>query len=194
MKFFVVSASLLSILPRLYALTINIPSGVTECEPSALSWSGGTAPYYLSIYPGGVSTGSTLESFGATNVTSYTWTCDITAGTSVTFAIKDSTGLIAYADAVAVQEGSSSSCASVTGSTETSTSGSSDSTTTATGSAATTSATTTRTGSTGTTSAAASGSNTSSSSSTTTGVSSGAIRNSVTYGVVGFCLLVSLLF
>ncbi|KAK0469865.1 uncharacterized protein EV420DRAFT_72437 [Desarmillaria tabescens] len=192
MKFFVVSASLLSILPGLYALTINTPSGVAECEPSALSWSDGTAPYYLSIYPGGVTTGSTLESFGATNDTSYTWTCDITAGTSVTFSIKDSTGSIAYTDAVTIQDGSSSSCASVTGSTETSTSGSSDSTTTATGTAATTSATTTRTG---TTSAAASGSSTSSSSSTTTSASSGAIRNSVTYGVAGFCgLLAALLF
>ncbi|PBK75578.1 hypothetical protein ARMSODRAFT_396043 [Armillaria solidipes] len=188
MKFFVVSASLLSILPGLYALTINTPSGVTECEPSALSWSDGTAPYYLTIYPGGVTTGSTLESFAATNDTSYTWTCDITAGTSLTFAIKDSTGSIAYTDAVTVQDGSSSSSA-------TSTAGSSGSTTTAAGTAATTSATTSKTGSTGTTSAAASGSNTSSSSSTTTSASSGAIRNSVTYGVAGFCgLLAALLF
>ncbi|KAK0485140.1 hypothetical protein IW261DRAFT_1560797 [Armillaria novae-zelandiae] len=195
MKFFVVSTSLLSILPGLYALTINTPSGVTECEPSALSWSDGTAPYYLTIYPGGVTTGSTLESFSATNDTSYTWTCDITSGTSLTFAIKDSTGSIAYTDAVTVQEGSSSSCASVTGSSATSTAGSSGSTTTAAGTAATTSATTSKTGSTAATSAAASGSSTASSSSTTTSASSGAIRNSITYGVAGLCgLLAALLF
>ncbi|KAK0500553.1 hypothetical protein EDD18DRAFT_1460258 [Armillaria luteobubalina] len=194
MKFFVASASLLSILPGLYALTINTPTGVTECEPSALSWSDGTAPYYLTIYPGGVTTGSTLESFDATNDTSYTWTCDITAGTSLTFAIKDSTGSIAYTDAVTVQDGSSSSCASVTGSSATSTAGSSGTTTTAAGTAATTSATT-KTGSTAAASAAASGSSTASSSSTTTSASSGAIRNSATYGLVGLCgLLTALLF
>ncbi|KAG7451130.1 uncharacterized protein BT62DRAFT_399823 [Guyanagaster necrorhizus] len=194
MKFFVLSASLLSILPGLYALTINTPSGVTECEPSALSWSDGTSPYYLSIYPGGETTG-VLESFAATNDTSYTWTCDIAADTSITFAIKDSTGSIAYTDAVTVESGSSTSCASVTGNTDTSTSGS-GSTTTATGTDATTTATTgTTTAGTTSSKATSSSSKTTTSSSTTTSASSGAIRNSVTYGVAGFCgLLAALLF
>ncbi|KAK0495433.1 hypothetical protein EDD18DRAFT_1463814 [Armillaria luteobubalina] len=194
MKFFVTSASLLSILPGLYALTINTPTGVTECEPSALSWSDGTAPYYLTIYPGvGRNYGSTLESF-ARLTTSYTWTCDITLVPHSPSPIKDSTGSIAYTDAVTVQDGSSSSCASVTGSSATSTAGSSGTTTTAAGNAATTSATT-KTGSTAAASAAASWLKHGFEQFHNHKCFSGAIRNNVTYGLVGLCgLLTALLF
>jgi hypothetical protein len=34
------------------ALTINTPASIVECQPVQLSWSNGTAPYYLAVLPG----------------------------------------------------------------------------------------------------------------------------------------------
>ncbi|CDZ97643.1 hypothetical protein [Phaffia rhodozyma] len=84
------------------ALTVNTPFGLTFCQPSLLSWTGGTAPYYLTINQGG-STSAVLETLlSASSATSYTWIVDIAAATSVTVAIKDSTGATNFAQAVTV--------------------------------------------------------------------------------------------
>ncbi|KAF8918104.1 hypothetical protein CPB85DRAFT_112750 [Mucidula mucida] len=108
---FAALASLI-LIPGLVALTINTPSGVTECQPQLLQWSGGTSPYYISVIPGGDVSASALKSFDATNATELTWTVDITSGTSITVRAKDSTGAIAYSGEVSVQEGSDTSCVS----------------------------------------------------------------------------------
>ncbi|KAE9407689.1 hypothetical protein BT96DRAFT_971098 [Gymnopus androsaceus JB14] len=110
MKFFAVSVVAASVLPSILALTVNTPSGLITCEPTLLAWSGGTAPYYLSIIPGGETSGSALKSFDSTNSTSYTWTVDIAADTKITVELKDSTGTIAYSDEVDITAGSSTSC------------------------------------------------------------------------------------
>ncbi|KAF9046950.1 hypothetical protein BDZ89DRAFT_942172 [Hymenopellis radicata] len=111
MKFFAISTAL-CLLPGLHALTINTPSGVTECEPQLLEWSNGTAPYYIAILPGSTTDEDPLKSFDTTSATSLTWTVDIISGTSITLRAKDSTGTIAYSDAVTIQSGSDSSCVS----------------------------------------------------------------------------------
>ncbi|PAV16636.1 hypothetical protein PNOK_0825600 [Pyrrhoderma noxium] len=167
MKSFALLSVLTTLATTAYGLTINTPSSIVQCEPSLLSWSDGTAPYYLSILPGGETTATALESFSSTSDTSYTWTVDIASGTSITLSIKDSTGTVAYSDTITIQSSSDSSCLSSSsasgtssGSTSTGTSG-----TTATG-----------TSSTGTATGSSTGTSTSSSSSSSS--SSGAIRGS----------------
>ncbi|KAL8278684.1 hypothetical protein RQP46_008976 [Phenoliferia psychrophenolica] len=129
----------------LATLTINTPSSLVACEPTLISWSGGTAPYYVTVLPGGVIS-TTLESLVTDlNITSYTWTVNI-AGVAVTLALKDSTGALAYTAAVTIQAGTSTSCVNVTDSV---TSVAADSTTSSTtslaGATTSTSATTTST-------------------------------------------------
>ncbi|KAK4703546.1 hypothetical protein P7C70_g2670, partial [Phenoliferia sp. Uapishka_3] len=71
------------------AITINSPTGLTTCEPSAITWSGGTAPYYVTILPGGEVSGTVLETLVSdSSATTYTWNVNIAGGSYVTFAAK----------------------------------------------------------------------------------------------------------
>ncbi|KAF7332053.1 PRMT5-domain-containing protein [Mycena kentingensis (nom. inval.)] len=117
MKFPVSAAALVSLIPLIRALTINTPSAsaLTACQPISLTWQDGTAPYFPSIIPGGNPAGTALKTFDTTSDTSLTWTVDIAPGTSITVALKDSTGTIAYSDAVTIG-GSDTSCLSGSGS------------------------------------------------------------------------------
>ncbi|THV03228.1 hypothetical protein K435DRAFT_651821 [Dendrothele bispora CBS 962.96] len=112
MKFLVATTTVASLLPTIFGLTINTPTGIVQCQPSLLSWSDGTAPYFLSILPGGQAAATPLKSFDSTDSTSITWTVDIAGGTSITLQIRDSTGTIAFSDAVNIQSSSDSSCVS----------------------------------------------------------------------------------
>ncbi|KAJ6598958.1 hypothetical protein DFH09DRAFT_1303528 [Mycena vulgaris] len=114
MNFVISVAVVASLVPGIYGLTVNTPtsSSLVVCEPIALSWSDGTAPYYLTIIPGGDTSSAALKSFDSTSETSITWTVDIAAGTSISLAIKDSTGTVAYSDTVSIQSGSDTSCVS----------------------------------------------------------------------------------
>jgi len=92
-------------------LTINTPSSVVECQPAALAWTGGTAPYFLSVIPGSQPGAAALETFPDQTGTSFTWSAvDIASGTSITIQLRDSTGTLAYTDAVTIQAGSTTSC------------------------------------------------------------------------------------
>ncbi|KAG6332447.1 hypothetical protein ID866_6639 [Astraeus odoratus] len=164
-------------------LTINTPSNVVECEPTLLSWTGGTAPYYLalfihtrnSILPGATPNGAAIENLGQQNSTSVTWVCNIASGTSIGLTLRDSTGLTAQSAAFTVNSGSSTSCLNTTsiaaGPTVSSGSGT---TAAATG-------TSTSPGSSNTATSSASGSTASSSSQ----ASSGAIPNGANFGAAG---------
>ncbi|KGB74472.1 hypothetical protein I307_05431 [Cryptococcus deuterogattii 99/473] len=113
-------------------LTVSTPASLIQCQPVLLSWSGGTAPYYLAIIPGGQASAAALKDFGEQSGTSLTWTVDTASGTSVSVKVTDSTGAINYSSPVTIQAGSSDSCVSTstaaTGSTESSTESSSAST------------------------------------------------------------------
>ncbi|KIR67303.1 hypothetical protein I312_102649 [Cryptococcus bacillisporus CA1280] len=113
-------------------LTVSTPASLIQCQPVLLSWSGGTAPYYLAIIPGGQASAAALKDFGEQSSTSLTWTVDTASGTSVSVKVTDSTGAINYSSPVTIQAGSSDSCVSTstaaTGSTESSTESSSAST------------------------------------------------------------------
>ncbi|RPD60069.1 hypothetical protein L226DRAFT_560454 [Lentinus tigrinus ALCF2SS1-7] len=126
---------------------INTPNPPTQCVPTQFTWTGGTAPYFLVINPGGVTGAAALQQYSGLTGTSFTWSTNITAGTSIGLALTDATGTTVQSAPVTIQSGPDNSC--LTG--ETSATG----TSTGTGStSAATSATGTTSAGTGTTSAA----------------------------------------
>ncbi|KII91076.1 hypothetical protein PLICRDRAFT_174401 [Plicaturopsis crispa FD-325 SS-3] len=96
------------------SLTINTPSSAVECQPTLLSWTGGTAPYFLVLIShyhvdrGNSPSSAPLEDLGEQKGTSYTWKTDVASGTSVGLTLKDSTGAIAQTAAFTIQQGSTS--------------------------------------------------------------------------------------
>ncbi|KAI6165809.1 hypothetical protein EDD17DRAFT_1553388 [Pisolithus thermaeus] len=96
--------------------TINTPSNVVECEPTLITWTGGTPPYYLSILPGADPTGTAIESLGQQNSTSVTWVCNIASGTSLGLTLRDNTGATVQSAPFTVNPGSSTSCLNTTSS------------------------------------------------------------------------------
>ncbi|KAK6910152.1 hypothetical protein I203_104183 [Kwoniella mangroviensis CBS 8507] len=91
-------------------LTISTPASLIQCQPALLSWTGGTAPYYLAVIPGGEPSAAALQDLGEQQGNSLTWTVSIASGTSITLKVTDSTGVVNYNQAVTVQAGSSNSC------------------------------------------------------------------------------------
>lgn len=110
-----VAAVALASVQSVWGLMINTPTSVVQCQPILLTWSGGQPPYFLSALPGGQASAPALKSWDSTSDTSVTWTVDLQAGTSLTMSIKDSTGAIAYSDAVTIQSSSQTDCLSSSG-------------------------------------------------------------------------------
>ncbi|KAJ3556177.1 hypothetical protein NP233_g12038 [Leucocoprinus birnbaumii] len=114
-----VAAAVLASVQSVVGLMINTPASLVECQPVRLDWSSdpGTAPYYLSVIPGGQPAAPPLKTFPTIDsATSVTWNVDIQAGTSVTIALKDSTGQTVYTSNLQIQSGSSRSCETSTAS------------------------------------------------------------------------------
>ncbi|KAG2741009.1 hypothetical protein P692DRAFT_20880446 [Suillus brevipes Sb2] len=92
-----------SAVPAVFGLTINTPANVVECQPILFSWTGGQAPYYLTLVPGMSSRAGNqwphlraiiftpqqssgdifeqIKSFPTQTGTSYTWNVDLQANT-----------------------------------------------------------------------------------------------------------------
>ena len=106
---------------------IETPPSIVQCQPAAIGYSGGQAPYFstlpshpsilqwtsilmweiVSILPGGQSTAAPLQQFPEqASAGVLTWTANIRAGTSITFQIRDSTGTLNYSEQVTIQPGS----------------------------------------------------------------------------------------
>ncbi|EDR00987.1 uncharacterized protein LACBIDRAFT_312726 [Laccaria bicolor S238N-H82] len=193
-------------------LTINTPTNPVVCQPLLISWSGGTAPYYLvrtpksvtittlpdlrSILPGNQPTAPALQTFPTQTGTSLTWIVNIAVGTSVGFHIVDSTGASQDSAPFSILTGSDTSCVgkNPTSSGGSSSTGSGTGTGPATSStvvattttAATHAATTTAPGATttaATTKPASSG--TTSAAATTSSKASGAISQNAQFGAAG---------
>jgi len=95
------------------ALLINTPPSLIECQPAALTFSGGSGPYFLSVLPGGQTSATPIEQFPQqATAGSYTWVVNVPAGTAITLRLSDSTGSINYSAPVTIQSGSSNSCIS----------------------------------------------------------------------------------
>ncbi|KAK0469806.1 uncharacterized protein EV420DRAFT_1496666 [Desarmillaria tabescens] len=118
-------------------LTINTPSGLTQCLPTLLSWTGGTGMIIfvlggrrLTITSGTDPNGNALANLGEQSGTSLTWTVTFPQGTALVFNVRDQTGAVKQTAPVTVQTGGSTDCASSTsGASGSSTSGATDSTT-----------------------------------------------------------------
>jgi len=93
-------------------LRIETPTSLIECQPAKLMWTGGTAPYYPAVIPGGQPAAAALKTFPQTSDTTITWTVDLAAGQEVTLRITDAQGNINYAQQVPIQAGSSKTCLS----------------------------------------------------------------------------------
>ncbi|KAI0734123.1 hypothetical protein C8Q72DRAFT_807563 [Fomitopsis betulina] len=173
-------------------LTVNTPGSVVECEPTAITWTGGSSPFYLSFALESDPNGAAQQSYGPLQSSPFTWTTNITANIDLIVNLKDSTGTVAQSGSFIVQSGSTS-CLTSSGSSAASGSGSSTSGTgasTTTSSAASTDVTTsTSSGGSSASSSASSASSasgsthansasgTSSGSSATTTTTSGALAN-----------------
>jgi hypothetical protein len=90
--------------------TINTPSNVVVCQPILLSWTGGTPPYFLTIHDGNNPTGPAIQDLGSQDSTSFTWTVNIAAGTSIGLAVRDSTGQSVQSASFPINSGSSTDC------------------------------------------------------------------------------------
>jgi len=113
MKFFAAVAALLAVVPFTMGqqpLQVNSLTGVIECDPILITWSGGTPPYFLTLIPAGQPSAPAIKEFPTQQGTSYTWIVDLPAGTAFATQIKDSTGLPAFSGNQQVEAGSSSSC------------------------------------------------------------------------------------
>ena len=173
------------------SFTVATPASVVQCQPAALSWSGGQAPYFPSIIPGSQPGAAALKEFPSQTGTSLVWTADLAAGTSITIQIRDSTGGVQYSSAITIQTSADASCVNA-GVSATASSGAGATSPAATGTAP--AATTTAAG--GNTSAAASGtrsaaSNASSAASTATTTPNSA--SAVTKGAFGVAGLAGLI-
>ncbi|CAE6463915.1 unnamed protein product [Rhizoctonia solani] len=91
-------------------MTVATPASVVQCQPVALSWSGGTAPYFPSIIPGQQAGAAALKEFPSQTGTTLTWTVDLIANTYITIQVRDSTGSVQYSSAVSIQNSADSSC------------------------------------------------------------------------------------
>ncbi|TFK40310.1 hypothetical protein BDQ12DRAFT_680711 [Crucibulum laeve] len=112
MKFFATAITLVPFLLRIASMTINTPTSVVLCQPVLFTWSDGVAPFYLSLIPGGKVSAPALVSFDPLSTNTKTWNVNLPAGTTITAALKDSTGAQAFSDVVTVQPSSDSSCVS----------------------------------------------------------------------------------
>lgn len=70
---------------------VNTPGALVQCQPTLITWTGGTAPYYPKITVAG-DTASIVENFPQTSETQYSWTVDQAVGQKFTVVITDSTG------------------------------------------------------------------------------------------------------
>ncbi|KAF8732362.1 hypothetical protein AX14_004488 [Amanita brunnescens Koide BX004] len=109
-KFFLTAIAIVSLVPAVISLTIDTPASVVQCQPTLLTWNGGTGPYYLTILPGGQVSAEPMETFTATDDTSKTWIANLDSSQPVTFALKDSTGQTAFSDQVTIRPSNDQGC------------------------------------------------------------------------------------
>ncbi|RDX57309.1 hypothetical protein OH76DRAFT_1459876 [Lentinus brumalis] len=191
-----VTVALLAVGAAAQNFQINTPNPPTQCVPTQFTWSGGTPPFFLVINPGGQPGAAALQQYPNLQSSPFTWSSNITAGTSISLSLTDSTGANALSAPVTILSGPDSSClngGAPASSGSAPTSGSTSAAGTGTTSAGTTSAAGTSTGTspasgTGTTKASTTGTGTGTSttaSATGGSGSNGALSNVASVGVVG---------
>ncbi|KAI0703894.1 hypothetical protein C8T65DRAFT_654552 [Cerioporus squamosus] len=74
-------------------LIINTPAAAIQCSPTQLTWTGGAAPFSLSILD---ASGAVIETFSDVTGQSFTWDTNVPGGESVDVELEDSTGAAAF--------------------------------------------------------------------------------------------------
>ncbi|GAA5859353.1 hypothetical protein JCM8547_001996 [Rhodosporidiobolus lusitaniae] len=87
--------------------TIVTPSALYACQTALISWSGGTAPYRVRVFPQGQVSGEVLATIDdqPTSDTSFSWQVNLPAGTGITLVVTDNNGLYGNTAPVTVQPG-----------------------------------------------------------------------------------------
>jgi len=94
--------------------TINTPTGVTTCQPTRFTYSGGQPPYILTLTEGTTAGGAVLKEFDGLTGDAFTWNVDLQANTNFISNLKDSQGNIGQSASVMVTAGSNTSCVNAT--------------------------------------------------------------------------------
>ncbi|KAF9256447.1 hypothetical protein L218DRAFT_802802, partial [Marasmius fiardii PR-910] len=89
---------------------MNTPATLVQCQSSQLTWNDGKPPYFLSAQDGNNPNGPALFHFEQQMGTALTWRVNVTAGTSLSFLLRDSTGAVGQTASVKVQPSSDISC------------------------------------------------------------------------------------
>jgi len=74
--------------------SIATPGPTPVCQPLLINWSGGSPPYFLSVFPGDQPNGTPLLDFGQQTGNSFRWIVNITAGQNIGFTIRDNNGVV----------------------------------------------------------------------------------------------------
>ncbi|CAD6574982.1 MAG: hypothetical protein CYPHOPRED_005553 [Cyphobasidiales sp. Tagirdzhanova-0007] len=119
MKACAVAAVLAAVAKTAYAQSslplINTPPSLVECQPAAITFSGGQAPYIISVLPAGQVAAVPLEFLPSQpSAGTYTWQVNLAAGLNISLSIRDGTGALNYAAPLVIQPGTSSSCLNTT--------------------------------------------------------------------------------
>ncbi|GJN89465.1 hypothetical protein Rhopal_002451-T1 [Rhodotorula paludigena] len=111
LPFSILLLSLLSAPSPVSAQTITSPASVVQCLPVALTLEGGSAPYTVSVLPGGQVSAAPLETLPeVTAPGTVTWLVDLEAGQDITFSVRDATGALGYSAPIPILSGTSSEC------------------------------------------------------------------------------------
>ncbi|KAG8970580.1 hypothetical protein FRC03_006709 [Tulasnella sp. 419] len=90
--------------------SINTPTGVVQCLPVQLTFSGTAPPFFISIHPGGQPDTPALKTFENVSGNSVTWTVDQPAGRQLTLVIRDAQGRTNPSAPFNVQPSDNTSC------------------------------------------------------------------------------------
>ncbi|EKM56361.1 uncharacterized protein PHACADRAFT_253429 [Phanerochaete carnosa HHB-10118-sp] len=88
---------------------INTPDNLIECVPSLITWINGDSPFTLVIHEPDAN-GHIIQEFSDLTSRSFTWSTDVSAGTTVGFSLRDRSGAEAQSAPVTILAGSSTSC------------------------------------------------------------------------------------
>ncbi|KAG8914305.1 hypothetical protein FRC01_004131, partial [Tulasnella sp. 417] len=90
--------------------SINTPTGVIECLPVQLTFSGSSPPFIITIVPGGEPGAAPLTTVGTTSETTLTWVANLPPNVNYTCVIRDSLGRTNPSAPFMIYPGSTTNC------------------------------------------------------------------------------------
>ncbi|KAG8914261.1 hypothetical protein FRC01_004147 [Tulasnella sp. 417] len=90
--------------------SINTPTGVIQCLPVQLTFSGTSPPFIITIHPGGQADAAPLTTVGTTSETTLTWIANLPPNANYTCVIRDSIGRTNPSAPFEIYPGSTTNC------------------------------------------------------------------------------------